>query len=76
VELAADRRCQLTPLGEPRGDEAARLMGRALHDDPLFVHACPDAGDRSRWLKATARLSCSSPSSRRTCHFMNATATG
>jgi ribosomal protein S18 acetylase RimI-like enzyme len=50
VEPDSDRRIQVVPLGEDRGDEVAALMGRALQDDPLFVHACPDPGDRGRWL--------------------------
>jgi hypothetical protein len=50
VEPDSDRRIQVVPLGEDRGDEVAALMGRAFQDDPLFVHACPDPGDRARWL--------------------------
>ena len=50
METGADRGIQVVPLGEERGDEVADLMGRAFQDDPLFVHACPDPGDRARWL--------------------------
>ena len=46
VELDSDRRIQVAPLGEDRGDEVAALMSRAFQDDPLFVHACPDPGER------------------------------
>jgi hypothetical protein len=44
VETGADRRIQVVPLGEERGNEVAALMGRVFQDDPLFVHACPDPG--------------------------------
>jgi ribosomal protein S18 acetylase RimI-like enzyme len=50
VELGSDRHIQVAPLGEDRGDEVAILMGRAFQDDPLFVYACPNPGDRARWL--------------------------
>jgi ribosomal protein S18 acetylase RimI-like enzyme len=41
---------QVVRLDEDRGDEAAALFGRAFQDDPLFAHACPDPGERARWL--------------------------
>ena len=46
----ADDLIRVVPLGENRGGEVAALMGRAFQDDPLFVHACPDPGERARWL--------------------------
>ena len=53
----SDRLVQAVPLGEERGDEVAALMGRAFQDDPLFVYACPDPGDRARWLPWVFRWS-------------------
>ena len=41
---------RVVKLGEERGDAAAALIGRALQDDPLFAHACPDPAQRARWL--------------------------
>ncbi len=57
MELDSDRCIQVVPLGEDRGDEVAALMGRAFQDDPLFVHACSDPGDRARWLPWVFRWS-------------------
>jgi len=50
VETDSERRIPVKALGEERGDEVAALMGRAFQDDPLFALACPDPGDRARWL--------------------------
>lgn len=57
MELDSDRRILVVPLSEDRGDEVAALMGRAFQDDPLFVHACPDPGDRAGWLPWVFRWS-------------------
>ena len=46
----SDRTVRVVPLGEDRGDEVAALIARAFHDDPMFVHACPDPAERTRWL--------------------------
>jgi GNAT superfamily N-acetyltransferase len=40
---------QVVRLDEDRGDEVTALMGRAFQEDPLFVHACPDADERAAW---------------------------
>jgi GNAT superfamily N-acetyltransferase len=53
----SDRRIQVVVLGEERGDEVAALMACAFQDDPLFVYACPDPGDRARWLPWVFRWS-------------------
>jgi ribosomal protein S18 acetylase RimI-like enzyme len=45
-----DPAVRIVSLGEEQGDDVAALMGRAFQDDPLVVHACPDSGDRARWL--------------------------
>lgn len=37
-------------LREDRVQQAATLLGAAFHQDPLFVHACPDPEHRARWL--------------------------
>ena len=50
MATGSDQLIEVVPLGEERGDEVAALMGRAFQDDPLFVHACPDPGERARWL--------------------------
>lgn len=50
MEPDSDRDIQVAPLVEEQGDAVAALMGRAFQDDPLFVYACPDPGDRARWL--------------------------
>ena len=42
--------CRMQALGEERGNEVAALMGLGFHDDPLFAHACPNPGERARWL--------------------------
>src|SRR5215212_5370283 len=57
MEPALDRHIRVAPLGEERGNEIAALMGRAFHDDPLFVYACPDPGDRASWLPWVFRWS-------------------
>jgi GNAT superfamily N-acetyltransferase len=44
-------------LGEDRVDEAADLCARAFQDDPLFASACPDPGERARWLPWRLRRS-------------------
>jgi ribosomal protein S18 acetylase RimI-like enzyme len=45
-----ERSARMVRLGEERGDEASALLARAFHEEPLFVYACPDPGDRARWL--------------------------
>src|SRR5688572_4943657 len=45
-----DGSVRVGPLGEDRDDEAAALVGRAFHHDPLFAHGCPDPTARARWL--------------------------
>src|SRR5918997_1577861 len=50
VKMDSQRLMSLEALGEERGSEVAALMGRAFQDDPLFAHACPDPGERARWL--------------------------
>ncbi len=57
MEPESNHRLPVVPLGEDRGDEVAALMGRAFQDDPLFVYACPDPGDRARWLPWVFRWS-------------------
>ena len=46
----SDRSVRIVPLGEERGDEAAAILARAFHDEPLYVYACPDPAARARWL--------------------------
>ena len=50
MALGSEHPFRLVRLGEDRAEEAATLLGAAFHDDPLFVHACPDPGERARWL--------------------------
>ena len=41
---------QIVELDETRGDAVALLFARAFQDDPILVHACPNAEERARWL--------------------------
>jgi ribosomal protein S18 acetylase RimI-like enzyme len=52
-----DRSQEVLALREDQGEAAAALMARAFHDDPLFVHACPDGDERTRWLPWQLRWS-------------------
>jgi ribosomal protein S18 acetylase RimI-like enzyme len=43
-------RVQIIEMDEARADDVALLFARAFQDDPILVHACPDADKRARWL--------------------------
>ena len=46
----SDLNVRVVPLGDERGDEAAALLARAFHDEPLYIYACPDPVARAQWL--------------------------
>ena len=48
--MDADQPFRLVQLSADRAEEAATVFSEAFHDDPLFVHACPDPGERVCWL--------------------------
>lgn len=50
VRIDRDDKLQIIQLDESRADEVAALFARAFQDDPILVHACPDAGIRRSWL--------------------------
>jgi GNAT superfamily N-acetyltransferase len=45
-----DGSVQIIELDETWGDAVALLIARAFQDDPILVHACPNAEERARWL--------------------------
>jgi ribosomal protein S18 acetylase RimI-like enzyme len=42
-------RVQIIEMDEARADDVALLFARAFQDDPILVHACPDADKPARW---------------------------
>jgi GNAT superfamily N-acetyltransferase len=47
---------EVIPLGEERSEEVAGVIARAIQDDPLCVHACPDPTQRALWLRHGFRM--------------------
>jgi hypothetical protein len=49
--MAGDRHGdRIIELDETHSEDVALFFAQAFQDDPVLVHACPDAGNRARWL--------------------------